>query len=531
MSSVRQRASVTAFAIAAAIAAAMAIRVDVPAVEPSLQSDARTIVVIGDLHMGAGKAGAQWHPFEDFRWRDEFLAFLRAIDVEGGGSTDLIINGDLFDLLPSLGAACVHADHRLGCTEEEALKRLELVISAHADELQAIGAFARSGANRVHIVPGDHDAALFFRSVGRRVFGALAAPDDRVELAASGGWLSPDGRVYVEHGHQLAMSADRFASWPKPVVSFRGRDHLERPWGEQVLQGLYDRSEPRYPIVDNVAEEGVGAKYVLAAEGVDPPEGVPALLRYFLTKTTWQQFRMDLDEGEVRAPAWDIDQIRRDATSFLTSSLPADDPLSPLVTKTAAAGHLRGLDAQLSDDEIIAVCDYRAAIRRARRRMERVLTQLPGVGPPITECPRLAETIGPAFEYYWRSRDLRWSRHIQATLDRLRREKRTTHPFEVFVYGHSHLADRPFRPARDAGPVVASSGAWQRTIHPVQLEQMGKEWAGGVPALLAELQPEALQPCYSFLRVGPSSGSRAPQTRVWRRDKQNAWAMAGNCSG
>ena len=46
----------------------------------------------------------------------------------------------------------------------------------------------------------------------------------------------------------------------------------------------------------------------------------------------------------------------------------------------------------------MAVCDYRAAIRRARRRMERVLTQLAGVGPPIAECPRLPDTVGPAFD-------------------------------------------------------------------------------------------------------------------------------------
>jgi hypothetical protein len=405
------------------------------------------------------------------------------------------------------------------------------VIAAHGDELQAIGAFARSGANRVHVVPGDHDAALFFPSVSRRVLAAFGAPAGRIGVVTSGGWLSPEGRVWVEHGHQLPMSPDRFARWPNPIVSFRGRDYLERPWGEQVIQPLYDRTEPRYPIVDNVAEEGVGAKYVVAAEGVAPPEGIPALLRYFLTKTAWQQFRMDLDDGDVKAPAWDIAMIRRDAGGFLAASLPADDPFAPFVAKAAAARQLGELTPDLSDAEIVAVCDYRAAIRRARRRMERVLTQLAGIGPPITECPRLPETIGPAFEYYWRSRDLRLARHIEATIDLLARERRATRPFEVFVYGHTHLTDRPFRPAGDGGPLVASSGAWQRTIYPVQLEQLAKERAVSLPELLGTLRPESLNPCYSFLRIALSAGAPAPESRAWRRGAGNEWRMAGSCSG
>ena len=314
------------------------------------------------------------------------------------------------------------------------------------------------------------------------------------------------------------------------MVSVRGRDYLERPWGEQVLQPLYDRTEPRYPIVDQVAEEGVGAKFVLAADGVDPPEGVPALLRYFLTKTAWQQFRMDLDDGDVQAPAWDLATIRRDPGGFLASSLPADDPFAPFLVKAAAAGQLRALPADLDDAEIVAVCDYRAAVRRARRRMERVLTQLAGVGPPIAECPRLPETIGPAFEYYWRSRDLRLAQHLEATLDRLNREQRAARQVELVVFGHTHLADRPFRPAGDGRPLVASSGAWQRTIYPVQIEQLARERALAIPELLSTFGPESLAPCYTFLRIGPAE-SRVPEPRAWRGGPQNEWRMTGSCGG
>jgi len=45
------------------------------------------------------------------------------------------------------------------------------VLAAHAGEIADIVAFAKNGDNRVVFVPGDHDAALLFPSVARRVVG------------------------------------------------------------------------------------------------------------------------------------------------------------------------------------------------------------------------------------------------------------------------------------------------------------------------------------------------------------------------
>jgi UDP-2,3-diacylglucosamine pyrophosphatase LpxH len=489
---------------------------------------ARSVVVISDLHMGPGRDGPRWHAVEDFRWRDEFIAFLNAIDAEGAGGTDLVLNGDTFELLQAAAPGCRYDAARLGCTEREALARLEAAAAAHAAELQAIGAFARSGANRVYVVPGDHDAALLFPAVRDRALQAFGQHESRIQIMESGGWLSADGRVYVEHGHQLALAADRFSSWPKPFVPAAGRIHLERPWGEQIALPLYDRAEPRYPLVDNIAEEGIGAKYVAAEEGSDSPEAVSALLRYFLTKTAWQQFRMDLDDGEVRPPVWEIGAIRRDIGAFLAASIPPDDPFAASVAKASAAGALAASGLDLTDEAIVAICDYRAAIRRARRRMERVLTQLSGVGPPVAECPRTPETVGSGFEDYWRSRNATFTKHIGAARERLARDRLAARPFEIFVYGHTHLPDRAFRPGGEEGPIVAASGAWQRTIHPVALDQRAKDSGIPVRELLRQLQPEDLPACYSFLRITPAA--RTPEPRAWQRTAEGSWAMAASCA-
>ena len=477
----------------------------------------RPIVVIGDLHMGPGlqttKAqqarngdaiAAMWHDYEDFRWRDEFIRFLETLGGDAA-NTDLVINGDLFELLQSTMVPCAHDDPARGCTAEEALQRLETVITSHAEELRAIGRFAAAGSNRVHVVPGDHDAALLMPPVWRRAVAAFAAPADRVELAIQGTWTSPDARVHVEHGHQLPLSADRFSNWPHPVIAVDGRSHVERPWGEQVILPFYNRTEGRYPLVDNIAEEGVGAKFVAAAAEGERLESLAPLLRFLLTKTTWQQFRMDLDDGDVQAPAWDIKQIRGNLATFVAGSLPSDDPLAAMV-KTTRVEDLSAVAEMLTDQQIVAVCDYRAAIRRARRRMERVLTQLPGVGPPVAECPRLPETVGPAFEYYWRSRDQQVTQHVERSRD-----------LDVIVFGHTHLLDRPFRPLGDDGPVVVTSGAWQRTVHPLQITQL-------------DAPLESLAPCYTFVRIVASTGERTPEAGSWRLNEQQQWTLTrGGC--
>ena len=59
----------------------------------------RRIVVLGDLHMGVGReSSGEWHPTEDFRWAEEFRLFLEALNDETDDATDLILNGDTFEL-------------------------------------------------------------------------------------------------------------------------------------------------------------------------------------------------------------------------------------------------------------------------------------------------------------------------------------------------------------------------------------------------------------------------------------------------
>jgi UDP-2,3-diacylglucosamine pyrophosphatase LpxH len=507
---------------------------------PRAQAPApRLIVITSDLHFGPGRdpTTRQWLPVEDFRWSEALASFLNAVG-ESSPATDLVFNGDTFDLWQAGGSDCGRHDVRVGCTETEALRRLESVLAAHAAEVALIGAFARRGDNRVVFVPGDRDAALLFPSVTERVRAAFGAPG-RVHVASQGYWLSDDGLVYAEHGHQLAGDPYRLAEWPLPFVRTGDGQYLERSWGEQLVQALYDELEPRYPIIDNVAQEGAGLKYVVADASAVPPDRIDALLTFFLARPVWQQFRLELDGGDVQPPVWDLDAVRQQGARFLVESLLPDDRLRPRVERAAKEGRLAVDLARLTDQELRAVCDYRAALRRARRRLERSMTQASTTGPPPTECPRTRATRGSAFDDFWSSRDAVFEGRVEQVNAALARDGRATRPVRVLVHGHSHLPAPAFVPVRGASwPIVLNSGAWQRTVTPFQLEIVMQERGWSDAELLQQLQPEDLPACYGVVWIDPyTNDSPSPRLRFWRPDgrwgvlPRDAAPMATACGG
>jgi hypothetical protein len=364
----------------------------------------------------------------------------------------------------------------------------------------------------------------------------------RVDIAGDGFWLSRDGRVLAEHGHQVGFSAHRFDGWPAPFD--RGTpQRLLRPWGEQLTADLYRRLEEVFPIVDNVAVLSAGLKRALAADDDKAASAGtldPLLIKYLmLTPVSWQQFRMELDDGDVEPPVWNIGAVRAQRGAFLTAGIPDDDPIRPLAARALAEGTLDAVAQGLSEDEIVAACDYRAAVRRARRRFEPVVSQFPPRGPAVTECPRTAESRGALFDYFWRSRDVTFGRHIEEMTRRLPANARPT----VFVQGHTHLPDRSqaganmisggllkipmegFSPARgQLTPLVINAGAWQRTITPVQLDRILTE------RTFQSLQPEDLPACYSFVEIPPYRDSPEPRVRYWRQESDQSWAVGAGCT-
>lgn len=512
----------------------------------------RLVTVISDLHMGVGfDSPGNWHASEDFRWHEEFRLFLEHLDDEGSGANDLILNGDTFELWETVENDCQYDDPSIGCTEKEALARLERILTAHAPAVAALARFASSESNRVVIVPGDHDAALLFPAVAQRVLQAFGRAAIRIEVQMAGFWASADGKIFVEHGHQIDERANQYAAWPSPFITHAGQRHLERPWGQQAVATFYGKQESRFPTIDNLAEYGTGLGYGLSSSGVtDTGAETAPFLRYVLFRMPWTQFRVDLDAGDVQPPVWDLGAIRAQGATFLSDSLPDDHRFKSLAVSGIQDGRVSQMMMTLTDAEITAVCDYRAAVRRSRRRFERILTQFDPQGPVVTECPRDPATRGGAFDYFWRSRDLTFLRQLQRAQQRLRERDGDpdTQPIAVFVHGHTHLVDwrqrvlqstsqgvkvigDGFSPVRGAlTPVVVNGGAWQRSITPVQIEALKKAHTLTDTKLFETLRPEHLAPCYSFVQIKPyEERPDLPVIRYWQNGP-SGWETAATCN-
>lgn len=506
----------------------------------------RSIVVISDLHMGVGRdASGEWNATEDFRWAADFAQFLEAIDRNGQSRVDLVLNGDTFALADAVLGPCGESPSpESGCSEREAVARLERLLRAHGAEISALGKFAAAGTNHVVFVPGDEDAALVFPAVSRRVTSAVSPTRGRVDVAGSGHWLSTNNLVWAEHGHQIGPDPYKFAQWPPEISGARGSPRLPRTWGERLSSRFFGELERTYPAVDNVVSLGVGLRYAPVPDGSPLLSDAADLIHYLLLAVSWQQFRMELDDGDVQPPLWDLAQVRAQGPAFFASSLPDDDPVKPIAANAVASGRLDKSMEQLTDEEITTICDYRAAMRRSRRRFEPVVTQFPPRGPAVAECPRTPDTRGAIFDYFWRSRDQMYLKHLE---DVAKRVPASTRPIAAFVHGHTHLADRAqsganqisggllkiamegFSPVRGATtPVAINGGAWQRTMTPAQLLRLADERKASPSETLRSLTIEELAPCYSFVQI-ESADEPAPAVRYWRQAASGTWSIAPTC--
>jgi UDP-2,3-diacylglucosamine pyrophosphatase LpxH len=485
--------------------------------------------------MGVGKVDGEWHATEDFRWHAEFADFLEAASAQGAGRVDLIFAGDTFDLWQSLDdKTCDYESLQneigkraldLGCTQDEALARFARVEVQHKSFFKSVGRFVMQGENRVTLLPGNHDAALLFPEVSKAVLKAFpktARP--RIHIASESYWISADGMIYVEHGHQIGADPNCFQKWPKgSFLQNKGKLHLRKPLGEQFVQKLYNRYESEFPTIDNLSEEVLGAWYAIKARGLlGTLEELGRAIRFIFTQLSWDQ--VDQILGEDGVPIWklDVELAKLDTSEkrwkFLVESRPRGDPFrTPFAGVDFAA---LPVQAPFSKEEVEAICDRRWLLRK----------QVPGSG--IQECESTGE-LGAISEKVAefrnpKTKNERFRRHLTNTQAAIPTGSRPNTWFAFFVYGHTHKEEAdyaPFDVTANWKPVVYNSGAWQRTATPEAWCTIARSKGYSDAEALEKLKPEDLPPCYSFVTVARGSDGKLLL-------KQMYWVQAsGNAPG
>lgn len=511
-SSTRATTSRTATALAVAFVAGLA-------VQPA--SAERMLFVISDLHLGVGRDASTgaWDAFEDFRWHDEFVLFLDKLDEVTGGQADLVLNGDSFELWQSLGGDCptIEGNADLGCSEAELRARLARAIDQHRLTLQALRAFEEKNENRVVLVPGNHDAGLLFDSAEadlRQVIG------DDVLIPKTGDWIWND-KVYMEHGHEIGRDVNVMKDWPKPFVRENGTTYLVRSWGEQFVQDVFDRYERRYPIVDNISGHEAGIEYMVDQEGAaGTAAGVGRFLHFFFVRTSWDQFKTGLGEGD-KVPPWDFEATRAQGPGLLLAMLPPDARWGDAIRAASAQGGLANSMEGFTDEELRGLCDTQWA------------RHLDAGDGRIRNCSPADGDLGAVFGSF-----LDPDKVMADHLDKRRQELSERYGdawdgrFDTFIYSHTHKAERISRPvARNLGgswdPAVVNTGAWQRVVSESHLEMLRQP--GQEDLVSFSHTPEDLAPCYSVVLVKEQK-TQEPKLLFWTWESQGGWNLRERCT-
>jgi UDP-2,3-diacylglucosamine pyrophosphatase LpxH len=493
----------------------------------------RQIIVISDLHMGVGKdeAAIGWDNTEDFRWPLQFGRFLEKIDRDGNGNTDLIIAGDLFELWQSREQDCqVGREEDFGCTEDEFLDRLNRVIVAHKSELAALGVFARNNNNRLIILPGNHDAALLFPKVRDAALGAIGG-GPKVVFFPNGYWLSEDGFIYVEHGHQIGREVNKWKNWPTPFLEKEGKRYLQRPWGEKFVQDYYNRFEIDYPIIDNFTDAWVSIEYARAAEGSGKTmQDMIGFLKFYFFQVSWEQLTASLGkEKEGFPPEWDIKAIRSQGPDFLAESLPSNNPLASVIRESAGdreKEQLAELFKSLTDEEINTICNKRAFILAKNEENK--------VAATVASCPRTAGSLGAVMQSITKNDKKVLGDHMEKDLCPVL-PGCMQNPFSVFIYGHTHVRIHPSKPLslRNGNwkPSFVNSGAWQRVATPKEVNDIRDRKSLPKEDVLTGLFPEDLSACYTYLLIKPyeTKEELVPILRYWVGEEGKEGVTKGHC--
>ncbi len=201
----------------------------------------KTILVISDLHLGAGYIVNKRKNFlEDFHYDKELIEF-----IEYHGSlhyqdreVELIINGDFLDLLAV--PFVPYFDDEFW-SEQAALDKLKMIVAAHTGVFDALRNFLTYPNNRLVYILGNHDSELIFESLRQYLVDQFPKDDQakfKILLNTNEVYIPEEG-VVLKHGHEyeLAHHYDENSI----ATDVEGKKYFIPPWGSYYVTRVINK--------------------------------------------------------------------------------------------------------------------------------------------------------------------------------------------------------------------------------------------------------------------------------------------------
>ena len=202
----------------------------------------RTIVIISDLHLGAGPFVKNKMNFlEDFHYDKELVEFFEYYSKGDYAEreVEVVINGDFLDFL---AVPFVDFFDDEFWSEDASLARLELILKAHSEVMNAIGKFLTLENKSIVYIIGNHDAEFVFDSMREKFLQVLPKEvqkkfkfivDNRTEY-------QPVEGVVIKHGHEYEFSHS-FDPVESIAVDDEGKKFFIPPWGSYYVTRVVNK--------------------------------------------------------------------------------------------------------------------------------------------------------------------------------------------------------------------------------------------------------------------------------------------------
>jgi UDP-2,3-diacylglucosamine pyrophosphatase LpxH len=202
----------------------------------------KTVLVISDIHLGAGVlVNGKRNYLEDFHFDKELVDFL---DYYSTGDyqnkeVELIINGDLFDLL---AVPFVNYFDDEFWSEAAAMAKFEMIIKAHPEVLEALDKFVTGKNKKLVYIIGNHDAEFVFESLRKRFYELFNTKNqERVQIVLNNnGEYTPVDGVVLKHGHEYEL-AHHFHPEKSLTQDEDGNNYFLPPWGSYYVTRVINK--------------------------------------------------------------------------------------------------------------------------------------------------------------------------------------------------------------------------------------------------------------------------------------------------
>ncbi len=211
----------------------------------------KVILVISDLHLGAGKMiKGKRNLLEDFHYDNELIDFLNYYssgdyqDVE----VELIINGDFLDFL---SVPYVEFFDDEFWSEKAALAKLRMIMEAHKGVLDAMKSFMAKIDKKIVYIIGNHDAEFVFDSLKTEFASHFGEYAKSFTLSNAISTYVPTKGVSIQHGH-LYERAHFFDQENAIVETLNGDKYFIPPWGSYYVTNVINKYKQERSFINAV---------------------------------------------------------------------------------------------------------------------------------------------------------------------------------------------------------------------------------------------------------------------------------------